>query len=258
MHNEYQLINHHCAVFMAIFWRGILFMKIILWIFYAYRIKTFFKSTPFYLSDVAFYVFCAIFIMSGAVIFIFFPSQFAIYTTSDDDDDDDEYRLCWVPQEITAENLAILAIIKVLNDVILNIGLLYLLYHKTKQLEAYQLNNQRLSRHYSQRHNNMINTKIMKRCIFCGITVFVLEILAVSLYVSHRTSYGLLIFSTLICMPIISSFDIACCNINNNNNQNASGLSMADQQYLQSVMAEFYRKPIRNIETVPMVQIEGH
>ena len=111
---------------------------------------------------------------------------------------------------------------------------------------------------YSQRDDNMIDTKIMKQCVLCGISVLILEAICISLQMTNQSTTPILIIPILICMPIISSFDIVYCNANNNQNQNVLGLSMANQQYLQNVMAEFYRNPIRNLESEPRMQAEEH
>ena len=196
--------------------------------------------------------------------------------------DNHKYKFCWMFTD-NIEMDTIWIIVFITNEWIINIGLLFILYRKTKKLERYQRDNQHLSPHFSQRDNilQMVNTKTMRRCIFGGLTAMIINVIGIGIYVVFHTNCLLGIGLIGTGLPVISTFDIKlediCFGMNDDNNmanvapaarngdnEQGFGIELTEhqQQYLARIMAAYNKVPARCLVAGSMVatpiQIEGH
>ena len=278
LHNNYNFIDNHCHTIQQT--QIILFhiVKFGIWVFSSLRIRIFFQSTPYKLSDIVFYIQILtyiIFTSLSAYQFSIYGEEGIFYASNNH-----KYKFCWMfTDNIEMDGIWIVVFIS--NEWIINLALLYLLYSKTKKLEQYQRENKELSPYFSQRDNilQMVNTKTMKKCIFGGLTSMVVNMVGVSIYVTFHTNCLVGIGLIVTGLPVIMTFDISlddvcciglCLNGGNNvavgddNVENVYGheqgieITRKQQEYLSRIMAAYHQVPRRYGMNPSHIQIEGH
>eukprot|EP01084_Bolivina_argentea_P059355 108387_1 len=217
------------------------------WMFVITRIKYLFQSTPFKISKYTYY--CHIFIHLLLTVFIgthlIIHDKPTIYHASDNH----KYKFCHFASN--NELLYSLLVFECFCTTVINTCLLYLLYAKTKKLDEYQQTQNNLSSHFTET-NNLISIKIMKRCIFCEISFFILQWIVLSIYVLYKIQFLFTLIGIFQCVVILVTFDIKfkCCNINIINQNNNQGNIILEQhmqrkEYARKTMAAYYAAPNR-------------
>ena len=202
------------------------------WIFYLYRIKFYFAKSPKYrvtttmfMVNIMLYTICSLvsFCLHINWTLSYNEAPVAIYIASDNPN----YKTCTVYLDRNLEMDIFTVIAFIINEGVISIYLLYLLYSKTTNLERDQQENKELSIHFSQRDDgNVISTKIMRRCIFYGLLSLIIHCVNIVICVTTQFRFKIIFFRLCVIaniMSILVSFDIKflnrllciCCNFGN-------------------------------------------
>ena len=256
INSHYPFIDKHCDILYNIIGIGNHLIRYTTWLFYLSRIKYYFENSKlFKLSTFSYHINILIY-TSLTVLSIYFhltysaPLKCVAYKPLDGDN-----RSCMLIKGSNMETDVNIIITSILNEGIISIFLLYLMYIKTNGLEIQQKNNDTLSVFYSQRDNaTRINTKIMRRCLFFGLMALLTHWLAILLLVFVEFRYLFPLATIMNNMSILASFDLdnplSVCIGSNRNNTN--DMQLDDQiemtefdrdQYLNKMMMMYYAEP---------------
>ena len=180
--------------------------------------------------------------------------------------DNEQYKCCRIFLENDIEMKTSLIGTFMVNEGLISIYLLYLLYSKTLNTEREQQENDQLSVHFSQRDTkNIINTKIMRRCIFFGLLSLLIQWSLILMAVLFVLNNALCICCCCIfnVIPILLSFDMEnpikvlspFCNTNTDAEGNIDNQIpetelteiQSQREYMEKIMKAYYKVPSRAI-----------
>ena len=261
INDHYPFIDKYCK-----FWgkmRPLMWhlMRLSLWIFYLCRIKYYFKYTKFNLSNSTFLMHASVYITITLSSLILNYGKFDSYGFEIVTDGDHKYCAPAIENNMAAD--ITFGVVFILNEGVIYIILLYLLYSKTNLLEKEQSANDHLSVFYSQRDDvPVINTKIMRRCIFFSLSSLIVQWTAICVFIKWNKGILFPLSQILSIVDILVSFDgiqIMRCKCfrnmtlkdkeNNDNNNNAQNgiieLTESKEMYLNKIMNAYYSEPKR-------------
>lgn len=180
--------------------------------------------------------------------------------------DSPKYKSCRVFLDDDLEMNATLTVLFTINEGLISIYLLYLLYSKTMQTEQEKLENQGLSIHFSQRDTkNMIDTARMRRCLFVGITSLLIQWLSMVVTIPVGFNHAVSICHLLNAVSVFVSFDgfmddVKSCfynnsdtDINNENNRGNIELTESQREYMARIMKAYHATPSRHRNITSLV-----
>ena len=247
INSHYPFIDKHCDMALYITSIGWHLIRYTTWIFYVSRIKYYFANSKlFNLSSFSYYtnilIYTAYTILSLYLQLTYF-TQNEIMCIPYYPDIKSEIKTCLLAQTSFEADVNVVVTF-ILNEGVISIFLLYLLYSKTIGLETKQEDEQTLSLFYSQRDNKLINTKIMRRCLFFGITALLIHWIFIVSYVFFKFRYLHQLSILANNVSILVSFDLNLCK-NNNDNQQIEMTEHERSEYFNKIMKAYYSTPIK-------------
>ena len=269
INSHYSFIDKHCDFFTIICSSITHIIRYSTWIFYLYRIKHYFtNSEKYHLSTFSFGINIVVYTLITSV------SMYLHYSWSNAVDSrfsailyNEKYKCCRVSFDDNIELKTSVIITFMVNEGLISVYLLYLLYSKTINTEKEQQEHGQLSVHFSQRDTkNIINTKIMRRCIFFGMMLLLIQWSLILMAILFELNHALCIcccciFNTI---PILVSFDmenpikLLCpfCNDNTDTENNGdhgipqTELTQSQSEYMEKIMQAYYKVPSRQSRNI--------
>ena len=264
INSHYSFIDEHCDVFAIICSTILHIIRYSTWIFYLYRIKHYFaNSKKYHLSTLAFGINIIVYILFTSI------SIYLHYSWSKAADSHfsailfyQKYKSCRVFLDDKMRTSVIITFM--VNDGLISVYLLYLLYSKTMSTEREQQQNDQLSVHFSQRDTrSIINTQIMRRCILFGLLSLSMQWSFILMGVLFEFNHALSACCSCIfnAIPILASFDmqnpikLLCpfCSTNTDTENNSDSetqqteltVTQSQREYMNKIMKAYYKVPTR-------------